>query len=641
MVRGGLFSASRAGWLAALAIAVVAPLVVRSPAYQNLLVVTGVNVMLVASLDLLIGQSGLLSLGHAAFWGIGAYTSALLSLRAGVPFVVAMLGAIVAAALCGVVIGYPSLRLRGHYFVLVTFIFGIIVTLLLTSLVTVTRGPMGLPGIPFATVPRLWGPPLVLNTFQDKAGYYYLVLGGVVLTLWLRGRVVKSRMGRALVAIREDEDLGRTVGIGTHGYKVGVFALSTGIAGLAGSLYAHYTTFLAPEIFDFVASFDLFVMNLVGGAGTAAGPVVGPVLLTVIRDLLRAVHPVLAGILFGMFLIAAIAFLPEGLVGRWQKVLASWRRGAKDPRGSFVRTGRESVAWDAHGGEVFGATREVGKRPAAGQGVKGSAFADGQTALLEWRETPVLAVEGLTRNFGGFRAVSNLSFEVFAGEIVGLVGPNGAGKTTTFNLITGFLRPTAGRVWFKGQDVTGMPPHELARRGLVRTFQQTRVFGRLTVMDNLRLGVHRHEPGGLRRGLLGLNVEEEAALERRVQEVLEFTGLWHQRDRRAEELPYGEQRMLGIAVALAVEPEVLLLDEPLAGMNPAEADATMALVCRVRERGVTVVLIDHHMETLMRYCDRLIVLHHGEKLAEGCPADVRANPEVVRVYLGDEAVLAR
>lgn len=313
---------SRAAWLAALAAAVLAPLALQNPAHQNLLVLTGVNVILVASLDLLIGQSGLLSLGHAGFWGIGAYTSALLTLRAGVPFLLALLAAAATAAASGIFIGYPSLRLRGHYFVLVTFIFGIIITLLLTSLVAVTRGPMGLPGIPFATLPRPWGPPLTLNTFQGKTGYYYLVLAAVLLTLWLRACVVHSRMGRALVAIREDEDLGQTLGIHTHRYKVGVFALSTGLAGMAGSLYAHYTTFLAPEIFDFVASFDLFVMNLVGGAGTAAGPVLGPVLLTVVRDLLRAVHPVLAEILFGLFLIAAIAFLPAGLVGGWRRLVA-------------------------------------------------------------------------------------------------------------------------------------------------------------------------------------------------------------------------------------------------------------------------------------------------------------------------------
>jgi len=310
----------------ALVAAVAAPLVLQNPSHQNLLVLTGINVILVASLDMLVGLSGLISLGHAAFWGIGAYTSALLVMRAGVPFPAAFLAAGLAAGSAGVFIGYPSLRLRGHYFALATFIFGIIVNLLLTSLVELTRGPMGLPGIPFATV---WVPgvgSLVLNTFRDKAAYYYIVLAIVVATLWLRSRIMGSRMGRALVAVREDEDLGQALGIDTHRYKVGVFALSTAWAGLAGSLYAHYTTFLAPEIFDFVSSFELFVMNVVGGAGTAAGPVVGPLLLTVVRDALRAVHPVLAGVLFGVFLIFTIAFLPQGLVGSWHRVSARRRR---------------------------------------------------------------------------------------------------------------------------------------------------------------------------------------------------------------------------------------------------------------------------------------------------------------------------
>lgn len=315
-----------ARWLPLLA-ALAAPLVLHNPAHQNLLVLTGINVILVASLDLLIGLSGLISLGHAAFWGIGAYTSALLVMRAGVPFLLALAAAALAAAGTGVFIGYPSLRLRGHYFVLVTFIFGIIVTLLLTSLVGLTRGPMGLPGVPFASLPVPWGEPVVLNTFQDKVRYYYLVLSLVLFTLWIRSRVVRSRMGRALVAVREDEDLGQTLGIDTHRYKVGVFALCTGCAGLAGSLYAHYTTFVAPEIFDFVASFDLFVMNLVGGAGTGAGPVLGPILLTAVRDALRTTHPVLGAVLFGVFLILTIAFLPEGLAG-------AWRRLARDREGT-------------------------------------------------------------------------------------------------------------------------------------------------------------------------------------------------------------------------------------------------------------------------------------------------------------------
>ncbi|MDQ7843426.1 MAG: branched-chain amino acid ABC transporter permease [Armatimonadota bacterium] len=298
-----------------LAAAAAAPFVFPTIAQRHLLILIAINVILVASLDLLMGTAGLLSLGHAGFMGIGAYTSALLALHYRIPFLLALAAAALAGGLAGLFIGYPSLRLRHHYFVLVTFIFGIILTLLFTSLVGVTRGPMGLPGIPFATI----GLPQVgahtFNTFRSKVDYYYLVAGAAGGVLWLRGRLVRGRLGAALIAIREEEQLAMAVGIPTHRYKVLAFVISTAIAGAAGSLYAHYATFISPEVFTFVDSFNLFVMNMIGGAGTPAGPVVGPLLLTVVRDTLRNISPVAAEIAFGAFLIAAIAFLPTGLMG--------------------------------------------------------------------------------------------------------------------------------------------------------------------------------------------------------------------------------------------------------------------------------------------------------------------------------------
>ncbi len=303
-----------------LALTVALPLVFRCIAHQNLLVLIAINVILVVSLDMLIGQTGLISLGHAGFWGVGAYTSALLVMNRDVPFLLALSAAGMAAVLCGLFIGYPSLRLRGHYFVLVTFIFGIILTLLFTSLVGITRGPMGLPGIPFATITLPGIGVHTFNTFTSKVDYYYLVLIFAVLSLWVRARLASSRMGRALAAIREDEDLSLTVGIPVHRYKVAVFLISTMFAGIAGSLYAHYTTFLSPEGFTFVDSFNIFVMNMVGGAGTLAGTIIGPVVLTVLRDVLRSLSPVLAEITFGVFLIVTIAFLPGGLVAGWHKI---------------------------------------------------------------------------------------------------------------------------------------------------------------------------------------------------------------------------------------------------------------------------------------------------------------------------------
>lgn len=303
-----------------LGLAAAAPFVFPTIAQQNLLVLIAINVILVASLDLLMGAAGLLSLGHAGFMGIGAYTSALLVIHYHVPFLVALAAAAAAGGIAGLFIGYPSLRLRHHYFVLVTFIFGIILTLLFTSLVGITRGPMGLPGIPFASIGLPGIGRHTFNTFQTKVPYYYLVLGVAALVLWLRGRLLRGGLGYALAAVREEENLAMAVGIHTHRYKVLIFVISTALAGSAGSLYAHYTTFVSPEVFTFVDSFNLFVMNMIGGAGTPAGPVVGPILLTIVRDVLRNISPVAAEIAFGVFLIAAIAFLPAGLMGAWQRL---------------------------------------------------------------------------------------------------------------------------------------------------------------------------------------------------------------------------------------------------------------------------------------------------------------------------------
>lgn len=246
----------------------------------------------------------------------------------------------------------------------------------------------------------------------------------------------------------------------------------------------------------------------------------------------------------------------------------------------------------------------------------------------------VLEVENVTKFFGGFRAVAGLSFAVEDGEILGLVGPNGAGKTTMFNLITGFSAPTAGRIRFHGEDVTGRAPHELARRGLVRTFQNTKVFAKLSVEENIRIGCFMQMPRGFRPTLLGLSPAETGVLRSRVDEIVTFTELESHRGSVAEDLSYGDQRTLEIAIALGAQPRLLLLDEPFAGMNHAEADRCMALIHKTRDRGVTVLLVDHHMDTLMKHCHRLVVMHHGEKLAEGVPEAIRRHPKVIETYLG-------
>lgn len=294
-----------------LALALILPVFFRSRLLQHFLVLIGINIILVLSLDLVVGHTGLTSLGHAGFMGIGAYTCALLVMRFQIPFLLSLAAGAFLAGILGAVVGYPSLRLKGHYFVIVTFISGIVFNLFFTNLVSITKGPMGLPGIPAPNIGLGTG----VFLLDTKIKYYYLVLVFILITIYVKQRCYDSRMGRALLSIREDEDLARSVGIRTHFYKVAVFVISTAFAGLAGGLYAHYFRFIGPDSFTMLHSFDLFVMNLVGGAGTMIGPIIGPVILTAIDELSQLFRPEAARILFGVALILIILYMPQGLVG--------------------------------------------------------------------------------------------------------------------------------------------------------------------------------------------------------------------------------------------------------------------------------------------------------------------------------------
>lgn len=581
------------GGLAA-AIYLALPLVGVDDYYLHLLVMAGLFFLLAAGMNLLLA-AGQLNLGHTAFFGIGAYTSALLALHYELSPLVTMSVAAAFAAVVGAALGRLTLRLRGAYFVLVTTGFAEVIRLVATNWMELTQGPMGLAGVP----PFDLGTPRV--TLVSKRDYYYLmaVLAGG--TLYLTARLLGSRVGRALRAIRENEALAESSGISSYRHTMLAMITACALAGLAGGFYAHYINFLSPELFGFQNTVTMAVMVVAGGQGTVLGPAVGAVVFTFIPELLRmaAFYRML---LYGVVLLLVVMFMPRGL--------------------------------------VHYARRRTARRVSVAPGMEARAFALGGAGGDG--PGPVLAARDITVRFGGLAAVEGLSLELGRGEILALIGPNGAGKSTAFNVITGFQSPDAGRVELAGQDITRLGPYRIAERRLVRMFQRTSLFAEATVLDNVLTACHRLARGSL-LGVVGATPasrREERQLRDRARAVLEFVGLADRADTLARNLSCGEQRLLGLAIALGPDPSVLLLDEPAAGLNPVETERLMRLIESIRRRGLSVLLVEHDMKLVMGLSDRVVVLNYGRKIAEGTPAAIQRHPDVVKAYLGTEDVLA-
>ncbi len=607
----------RPGALAALAVAAVLavfPLVVTDDYFVHLLVMAALYYVLSAGMNLLLA-GGQLTLGHTAFFGIGAYTSGLLALHYELS---PLLGMIAAAVLCGLIgwaLGKITLRLRGSYFVLVTIGFAEVVRLVATNWIDLTQGPLGLPGIPAFDLGR---PALTLTT---KRAYYYLILVLAAATFVLTARLLSSRFGRALSAVRQNEPLAESSGISAYHYTLIAMVTACALAGVAGSFYAHYINFLSPELFSFANTVTMVVMVVAGGQGTIAGPAVGALVFTFVPELLRmaSFYRMLA---YGFILLLVVMFMPRGIV-YYLRGLGRVRRPALVPHAATA----SSTAPAEPGGTA--AAHSAGAAATDGVSTRPSGAA--------------LDVEAVTVRFGGLAALQDFSMRLEAGEILALIGPNGAGKTTAFNVVTGFQSPSSGRVTHRGVEVTRLPPHRICRLGIVRMFQKTSVFPESSVRDNVITACHRLGRASFSSIVLGTPAtrHEEARLRERADALLVFTGLADRADEQARNLSYGEQRLLGLAIALAPDPTVLMLDEPAAGLNPTETQRVMALIGQIRARGISVLLVEHDMKMVMGISDRIVVLNHGQKIVEGAPAEIQRHPEVIRAYLGSGELLAR
>lgn len=556
--------------------------------YSRVLAVIGLAVISACGLNILTGVTGQISLGHAGFYAVGAYVCALLSVKQGWSVAATIPVALVLTGGLGLALAWPALRLKGPYLTMVTIAFGMIIHGVATDFTELTNGPEGLFPVPSLSVG---------GVSLDLQQTNLLLLLVVAFIIYLHASLIDGRFGRAMRAVRGNELAAASLGVNVVGIKCLAFAVSGILAGLAGALYAPINGFVNPDSFAMELSVLMLMMVILGGRGTIWGPVAGAVSLTLLDRLIAPLGDVRL-VIYGAILLATLYLMPEGLVG-----LFSGRRAAR-----------------------AGANAAVGA-------VGAHAL---QTAVPP---VGLLRLSGVSKAFGGLTAVDQVSFVVAAGSIHGLVGPNGAGKTTVLNMISGVSGPTQGRITLNEREIGGRPMHVLAADGVGRTFQNLALFQDMSVLENVLAGLHLKAKSTLAASMLRTPFvkKEEAGLRERALALLQFVGLGEVADRPASTLPQGHQRLLEIARALAIGPGLLLLDEPAAGLNGSEVDGLIALIRRIKAAGITVLLIEHHMQLVMAVCDSVTVLDFGKLIAQGTPDEVRRDPVVLEAYLGKPA----
>ena len=569
------------------AVTAAIPLLTANTYYLYLAMTIGILVVVTTGLNVLAGLTGQISLGHAGLYAIGAYAAALGATRLGLGLVTALPLAIGLGAAVGTVLALAALRLSGPYLAMVTIAFGIIVEGALVEWVALTGGPGGIFDIPR---PSVAGVPLALR------GYYFVVALAAAAALAMTGNLMRSAWGRAFLAVKGSELAAESLGLSAYRVRTAAFTLSAAFAGAGGGLFAFLNGYLSPDSFTLQSSILFLLIVLLGGLGTLAGPLVGASVLVLLPELLRQLADYRL-ILYGSLLLLSVYFLPRGVVGALAPRRAWTPREAEDEASSL-------------------------------EAARPSTQADGGSAVLA---SVVLELEGVGRAYGGVVAVAEVSFAVRAATVHSLIGPNGAGKTTIVNLVSGFAGVDRGRITLFGERVEGRAPAAIARRGLVRTFQTPQLFDELSVLDNVRVGAAGQRLGSLGLALLGAGRRQADA---RAVASLEVVGLGAWAAAPAAVLPFGHRRRLEIARALAADARVLVLDEPAAGLSPAEIEALDALLARLRADGLTVMLVEHHVDLVMAISDRVTVLDEGRVIADGAPAAVQRDPAVVAAYLG-------
>ncbi len=557
----------------------------------------GLFIMLGVSLNLLLGYGGLVSMAQAAFFGVGAYAAALSARDLGLPFPLTLVVAIVVTTLLAGVVTFPALRVRGEYLILLTLAFQMVIYGLMLSWVDLTAGRTGISGIPR---PRLFG-----KTLVTPAEFLPLIAAGALVTFAIAYRIGESPLGRVLKAMRDDETATLAIGKSVLRYKVLVFCVSGGLAGVAAGLFAHYQAFINPFSFNLDRSIFLVALVVLGGTGNLLGTGAGAILFVGLPEVLRFLQArqdivdAIRNLVFGLLLVLFMRFRPEGLVPEHAR--GRRRHGVGQPAPALAVPGILPSAGPVHDG--------------AG---------------------PALVAQGLRKSFGGIKAADELSLALPRGKVTALVGPNGAGKTTVFNLLTGFLAAEAGTVALEGEDITRLAPWRTVRLGLARSFQDVRLFERMTVLDNVLVALPT-QPGE-RLGPLFFAPRRTAKAERRNRDQalgsLAFVGLADRAGEIASSLAFGEQKLVALARLIATGADVLLLDEPASGVDLQWVRRILDLIRQLAASGKTVCIVEHNLEVVTAVADHAYFMEAGRIIAEGRPEELMADPRLADIYFG-------